>query len=191
MYESRRLALTVIGAALVALSACARPPADEYRVSLTVEDIMNAIVDPASDAIWGSVEVVATLEGTVEKQPRTDEDWTTLRRHTLTLMEAGNLLLMPGRRVAKPGEKAEDPRVDRHPEEIEALIARDRAVWIAHAHELQAAAAATLAAIEARNVKALVEAGETLDLACETCHKTYWYKPSPEPVNDPPPRPEH
>ena len=84
MYELRRLPLVVIGAALITFSGCARPPADDYRISLTVKDIMDAIVDPSSDAIWGSVEVVATLEGTVEKQPRTDDDWKALRRHAVT-----------------------------------------------------------------------------------------------------------
>ncbi|MNC98622.1 hypothetical protein D3C83_166460 [compost metagenome] len=30
-------------------------------------------------------------------------------------------------------------------------------------------------AIEARNVQGLSEAGEALDVACENCHKVYWY----------------
>ena len=99
----------------------------------------------------------------------------------MTLMEASNLLLMPGRKIAKPGEKAGDPRVDRDPDEIQAHIARDPPAWISHAHALQAAATETLQAIDARNVKALVDAGEVLDQACETCHKTYWYRPSTQP----------
>ena len=85
---------------------------------------MESIVDPAADSIWGAVEIVATLEGKVEKQPRTDDEWRALRRHAVTLMEAGNLLVMPGRTIARPGEKAGDPRVDLHPDEIEARIAR-------------------------------------------------------------------
>ena len=98
--------------------------------------------------------------------------------------------MMPGRVVAKPGEKAEDPRVDLHPEEIEALIAKDRAAWVSNAHTLQEAAAKTLKAIEARDVEGLMDQGEVLDQACEQCHKNYWYRPSPQPVNDPPPKPE-
>jgi hypothetical protein len=176
---------------LTALVACRPAPSVEYRVHATVKELMDSIVDPSSDAIWGSVEVVATLEGTVEKQPKTDDDWKTLRRHAVSLIEASNLLLMPGRRVARPGEKAEDARVDLQPEEIEARIAQDRSVWVSHAHTLQEAALETLEAIDARSVKALVDTGETLDQACETCHKTYWYRPSPLPVNDPPPKPEH
>lgn len=151
---------------------------------------MGSIVDPAADSIWGAVEIVATLDGTVEKRPRTDDDWHALRRHAVTLMEAGNLLVMPGRTVARPGEQAGDQRVDRHPDEIEALIARDRPMWISHAHALHTAATTTLEAIDARNLKGLIDAGEVIDQACEACHQTYWYRSSPQPVNDPPPRPE-
>jgi hypothetical protein len=151
---------------------------------------MESIVDPAADSIWGAVEIVATLEGTVEKQPRTDDEWQALRRHAVTLVEAGNLLLIPGRKVARPGAKAGDPRVDRHPDEIQARIAQDQSAWTSHARALQTAATETLEAIDAKSVKALIDAGERLDLACEACHTAYWYRPSPQPVTDPPPRPE-
>ena len=76
------------------------------------------------------------------------------------------------------------------PDEIEARIAQDPSVWTSHARALQVAATETLTAIDARSVKALIDAGEALDQACETCHQTYWYRPSPQPVTDPPPRPE-
>jgi len=151
---------------------------------------MESIVDPAADSIWRAVEVVATLEGTVHKQPETDDEWRALRRHAVTLMEAGNLLLIPGRNVARAGEKAGDGRVDLHPDEIEARIAGNRSAWTTHARALQTAARETLEAIDAKSVKALIDAGERLDLACEACHTTYWYRPSPQPVTDPPPRPE-
>ena len=165
----------------LAVIGCAGPPAAEYRAMATVREIMESIVDPAADAIWGAVEIVVTLDGKFEKQPRTDDEWRGLRRQAVTLMEASNLLLMPDRKVARPGEKAGDQRVDRDPDEIQAHIARDPSAWISHAHALQAAATETLQAIDARNVKALVDAGEVLDQACETCHKTYWYRPSPQP----------
>jgi len=175
---------------LVATTACGRAPEVEYRTAATVREVMQAIVDPAADAIWAAVEIEATMEGTVYKRPETDEEWHALGRHALTLMEAGNLLLMPGRPVAKPGERAGDPRIDRHPDEIEAQVARDRSLWASHAQTLQAAADRTLQAIAVKDVTALVDAGEALDLACERCHQTYWYRESPQPVQDPPPRPE-
>ena len=42
------------------------------------------------------------------------------------------------------------------------------------AHRLQDAAAESLKAIDAKDVTALLNAGETLDAACESCHREYW-----------------
>jgi hypothetical protein len=140
---------------------------------------MDSLIDPSADAIWDSVEIIATLEGTEHKAPKTDDDWKTLRRHAIAVIEASNLLLIPGRHVARPGEKAEDPRVDLHPEEIETLLATDPAAWALRAHWLHDAAMQSLKAIEARDVTALLNSGETLDAACESCHRNYWYRTPP------------
>ena len=169
------LALAVVAAIA---SACS-PSAPEFRLTSTVKDIMDSVVDPNADAIWDSVEVVVTLEGTVEKEPKTDEDWKALRRHAISLAEASNLLLIPGRHIAKPGEKAEDARVDLQPEEIEARVKQDAAAWAAGAHGLHDAVMESLKAIEARDVKALLNAGDLLDQSCETCHRKYWYRVPP------------
>jgi hypothetical protein len=160
-------------------AACSRAPTPEFQPTATVKDIMDSVVDPNADAIWDSVEIVATLQGTEEKAPRTDEDWRTLRRHAISLLEASNLLLVPGRRIARPGEKAEDERVDLKPEEIEERVKNDPAAWTTGAHALHAATLESLKAIEARDVKALLNAGGVLDQSCETCHRQYWYRVAP------------
>jgi hypothetical protein len=136
---------------------------------------MDSIVDPAADYIWGSVETVVDAEGVHEKAPHTDEDWKNLRRHAIMLLEAPNLLQVPGRRVAKTGEKAENPEVELAPEQIQQAIDRDRASWQRYAQGLHDAAMLTLRAIAARNTEQLVESGDALDAACENCHKHYWY----------------
>jgi hypothetical protein len=138
---------------------------------------MESIVDPSADGIWDSVEIVATLQGTEEKRPRTDEDWKGLRKHAVALVEASNLLLIPGRRVAQPGQRAEFPSADLHPEEVEAAIAKYPEAWGNRAHVLHDAATETLHAIEAKDVKQLLDAGDVLDQACESCHRAYWYRP--------------
>lgn len=172
--------MLVLALACVAVSACSTPaPATEFRTTATVKDIMDAVIDPSSDALWDSVEIVATLDGVEHKQPRTDDDWKKLRREAITLVEASNLLLIPGRQVAKAGEKAEDARVDLHPEEIQALIAKDMAAWTKRAHGLHDAAMESLKAIDAKDVNALMNAGETLDESCESCHRNYWYRVAP------------
>jgi len=165
---------------LILLTAgCSRQAGPEFRTTATVKDIMDSVVDPSADALWDSVEIIATLEGTEHKAPKTDEDWKTLRRHAITLIEASNLLLIPGRQVARAGEKAEDARVDLHPEEIQRLLEGDPAAWALRAHRLHDASLESLKAIEARDVTALMNSGETLDSACESCHRNYWYRTPP------------
>ena len=170
--------LLLCGCAVCA-ARCSRAPSPEFQPTATVKDIMDSVVDPSADAIWDSVEIVATLQGTEEKAPKTDEDWKNLRRHAISLLEASNLLLVPGRHVAKPGEKAEDERVDLKPEEIEDRVKNDPAAWTTGAHGLHAATLESLKAIEARDVKALLNAGDVLDQSCETCHRQYWYRVAP------------
>ncbi len=45
------------------------------------------------------------------------------------------------------------------------------------AHALQDAGLKALAAIDAKNVDGLSDAGEAIDEACEQCHLKYWYPP--------------
>jgi hypothetical protein len=171
--------LMVLAGCVWSASACSGSAPPEFRPTATVKDIMDSVVDPNADFIWDSVEVVATLQGIEEKAPKTDEDWKTLRRHAISLLEASNLLLVPGRRVAKPGEKADDERVDLKPDEIETRVKDDPIAWRTGAHGLHDATLESLQAIEARDVKALLNAGDALDQACETCHRRYWYRVAP------------
>jgi hypothetical protein len=173
------LALTSM---LVLLAACtAKQPQQaaqqepDYRVTATVKDIMDSMVDPGSDVLWDSVETIVSAKGTEEKMPRTDEEWKNVRNHAIMLLEATNLLLMPGRHVAKSGEKADDPKVELAPEQIETLINQDRAAWVKFAHGLHDATMESFKAIEKRDVEGLLNTGDGIDRACENCHLKYWY----------------
>jgi len=147
----------------------------EYRLTATVKDLMDSMVDPGADFLWGAVETVVSAKGTEEKMPRTDEEWKEVRRHAIMLLEATNALQIPGRKVARPGEKAEDPKVELAPEQIEELINKDRAAWIKHAHGLHDATMQAFAAIEAKDPEKLLDVGNAIDEACEKCHLQYWY----------------
>jgi hypothetical protein len=136
------------------------------------------MVDPSADVLWDSVETIISAAGVEEKRPSTDEEWLNVRRHAVQLIEATNLLLIPDRHVARPGEKAEDPKVELGPEEIETLINGDRRAWIDFAHGLHDAAVPALKAIDAKNADGLFDAGGKIDTACENCHLRYWYPPS-------------
>ena len=160
-------------------------PQAEYRTTATVKDIMDALVDPGSDYIWDSVETVVSAKGTVEKAPHTDEEWKEVRNHALMLLEATNLLQIPGRHVAKPGEKADDPKVELSPDQIEEAINKDRAAWIKYAHGLHDATMEAFKAIEAKDSEGLLNAGDGIDNACEKCHLQYWYPNENKPQSAP------
>ena len=166
--------LLIVGLLFFFTTACTGP-APEYQTEVTIKDLMDSVVDPNADYVWQSVSTTVSSEGIVEKAPRTDDDWREVRRHSIALMEATNALQIPGRRVARPGEKSEDPRIEEPPEVIQTIIDSDRASWYKNAHGLYAAAALLLKATDAKNVDGLVDAGDKVDKACEICHLKYWY----------------
>ncbi len=179
----RKYSLFAVGIAMVLGSGCAQQqkteapaqPQPEYRITATVKDIMDSMVDPGSDVIWDSVETIVSAKGVEEKAPHTDEEWKNVRNHAMMLLEATNLLQMPGRHVAKAGEKADDPKVELAPDQIEAIINQDRASWIKFAHGLHDATMEAFKAIEAKDTEALLNSGDGIDQACEKCHLKYWY----------------
>jgi hypothetical protein len=152
--------------------AVAQPP---YTTSATIKDLMLSMIDTAADDVWLSVSTVSTATGTVETAPKNDEDWNKIRRGAITLAEAANLLMIPGRKVARPGEKSETPGVELEPEEMDVLIAKDRASWNQRALDLHKAALEVLAAVDERNADKVFEVGERIEIACENCHSQYWY----------------
>jgi hypothetical protein len=147
----------------------------DYRLTATVRDLMDSVIEPSAEFIWQSVETIVSAKGVEERMPRTDEEWREVRRRAITLLEATNLLLIPGRRVAKPGEKAEDPNVELAPEQIQDMIDKDRASWIQFAHALHEATMESFKAIEAKDAEQLLDVSSAIDEACENCHLKYWY----------------
>jgi hypothetical protein len=175
---------------IVGLAACTEQTAtteseSPYKITATIQDIMDAQVDPAADEIWNSVASIVTPSGVEEKQPRTDEEWEALRLKSFLLIEGANLLVMPGRRVAPegapldPAELAGDP-----PDTIQKQMETNRAAWIRLAQGLHDASLEVKAAIEAKSPAQLIDAGEKLDTACENCHSTFWYPNAPPLLND-------
>jgi hypothetical protein len=185
------LCLFLVFLSLVSASACrgqqpASDPQPEYSPTATIKDIMDAIVDPSADVVWESVQTIVTPAGVDERQPRTDEEWAAVRRGAIRVVEGTNLLMMPGRHVARPHEKSETPGVELEPEEIEANINKDRAQWNKLAKGLYDTGMEALKAIEAKDVNALIDIGGRIDMACENCHMTYWYPNQPLPPADDP-----
>jgi plastocyanin len=173
-------ALAVALSALVfVIAGCnTREERAQFRPTATIKDIMVSVIDPEADVLWNAVATIVNSSGTEEREPRTDEDWATLRRSAIQLVEATNLLRVPGRQVARLGEKSENPRIELQPETIQKMIAEDPAGWSALVDRLHDAATPALKAIDAKDVKGLFDAGDQIEHACEACHQRYWYPPA-------------
>jgi hypothetical protein len=171
------LALLLVGAACTQPAAPPppAPPQPEYTPTATVKDLMQSVVDPSADVVWLAVTTVESAAGTVDTAPHSEEEWTKVRHGAIALTEAANLLMVPGRHVARPGEKSETPGVELEPSEMEALITKDLAAWQKRARALHDAGYAALQAIEARDAEKVFEVGEQIERACESCHAHYWY----------------
>jgi cytochrome c556 len=141
----------------------------------TVKDLMLAIIDTNADVVWESVSSVSNEKGLVETRPQTDEDWQKVRRGAVALAEGANMLMIPGRRVARPGEKSETPGVELEPEEMDALIAKDPAAFHKRAADLRTAALEILDAVDKKDADKVFAIGEHIERACENCHSHYWY----------------
>ncbi len=155
-----------------------------YRITATVQDIMDTEVDPSADLLWGSVGFIATTKGVQDKTPRTDKEWETVRHSALVLIEATNLLVIPGRQVAEEGkslDKEEKGGVE-DPKEIQKAIEVNRAAFINFAHALHDVGTDMLKAIDKRDVAGMDMAGEKMDAVCEQCHRTFWYPNAVEPI---------
>jgi hypothetical protein len=153
----------------------AEPAAPEYMPTATIKDLMKSMIDPSADVVWNSVTSVSTAKGLEENAPKTPEEWELVRQAAIRLIEAPNLLVMPGRHVARPGEKSEAPGVELEPSQMEELINKDRASFQARAKALHDVGLEALQAVEARDAARIVEAGDHMEMACENCHMNYWY----------------
>jgi hypothetical protein len=176
--------LLFVVCAAVAAGSCqsnqpapAAPAVDQppYTTTATVKDIMLHIIDPAGDMVWDSVATVIDKGGIHETMPKTDEEWFKVRSGLIMMIEGSNLLMIPGRKVARPGEKSETPGVELEPSEMDELIAKDRKAWYDRAKALHDIAQNVLEVVDKRDAQKLFDVGEDIDKACENCHRQYWY----------------
>ena len=167
----------MIATLLCVAGGCSRqgPPGPELATSATIKDLMDAMVDPSAEYLFENIVEIVDEKGIIDKTPKTDDEWKEVRRRALMLVEAPNLLVAPGRKVAQPGDKAEYPEVELGAEQIQRLIDDDRDAFVRRARRLQDAAALALKAIDARDKTELFSKLEDVDKACESCHLHYWY----------------
>jgi hypothetical protein len=112
---------------------------------------MESTVHPSAEVLFDSVGTIISISGVEEIAPKNDEEWATVQHNALTLAEAGNLLMMPGR-----------AKQDSH--------------WMKLAQALVDAGVVAHKAAQAKNAQALFEAGGQIYEACQGCHTRYWPK---------------
>jgi hypothetical protein len=166
--------------------AFAAPLPGGLQPASSILDLMIDPIDSSADFLWDAVATVSTPKGVEEHQPRTDDEWKTVHRKALLLMEGANLLVIEGRQVAHPGQQLEDPPGpgDYTPEQAQAAIDQERAAFVAFARALQSSAGDLKEAIEKRDIDAYLKAGGEIDEACEACHTKFWYPNAPKPPSD-------
>jgi len=163
------------GTALGQIKASMKPDSAGFVPRATIVEIMDSMVMSTASVLWNAVGVSVTANGVEETVPETDEDWAALRYAAVTMAEATNSILIPGRHAA-PADMERDPAdTSLTPAQIEARIQQNWATWVGLAHALDAAALEAIQAIDARDVDMLSEVGGTIDAACESCHLQFWY----------------
>jgi hypothetical protein len=137
--------------ALVLLSACRSEPPPPYRPVADVKQLMQTVVDPAADVIWGAVGAIVSEKGTEEFAPRNDEEWAGVRNSAYVLAESGNLLMMG----ARPKDKQE---------------------WMRFSQQLVEVGTRAIQAAEAKDKDKVFEVGGELYSVCANCHERYQVK---------------
>lgn len=184
--NSKIIISTLLTSLILLLGGCGQhdaspPPKAEVKTEspfkpvATLQELMVSVIDPNIDPIWNAVSTVNTQAGSVDKVPQTDEEWTQLRHHAITLIEVSNLLAIEGRPIAAQGLSTSSSPAELSPAEIQKNIAAKRTDFNNHARAFQNASQLLLKAIDAKNAEDLVQVGGLVDQVCEQCHKQFWY----------------
>jgi len=128
--------------------AAAAPAAAATAPIASVKQIMIGIVDPASKAVFSSVNTIETKEGTQEIAPHTEAEWQVVGSSAAALVESGNLILANGRAV-------------------------DQGDWVTFAKAMIDSSKSALQATQAKKPKDLFDASGDIYDACTKCHTKY------------------
>lgn len=141
----------------VLLAACSAPEetatADttggpNYNTTLNVQEVMALVLEPASDILWDSGGWVLDASGYEELYPTTDEGWDYVLAQAAVVVEAGNMLALPGR-------------------------AEDNDAWMIYAEGLSEAGVLAMEAAASHNEDDFFQAGAQLYSVCTACHQAY------------------
>jgi hypothetical protein len=163
--------------ASVAAPAPVSPTTQTLEVVASIQELMDAVIDPSADALWDSVSITTTAKGAVFHQPHSDEEWQEARRHAIALIEGTNLLVMDGRKLVAPGSPVLDQGTSGvlSAEAGQQLFDAQHSTFVQFARALREAGAQMLTAIDKKDPTGMMNAGAAMDGVCESCHLTFWY----------------
>ena len=130
-------------AAVLLVIVCGSVTLAQVEPELTVKEIMNGIITPTTNTIWGAYQL------------QTDAQWQEVQNAALAVIGAGNLLALGGSAPGEPAIAAEDAWREYN----EQMIAAAREVLVAVAEKDEEALS------NAGN--------NSLYPPCESCHKQY------------------
>lgn len=152
-----KVAAMVMWAGLASLAACQKPtppaPAAHratppFNTTLSLHDLMEHVIDPATDIVWGASGIMVDMKGEHDLSPKTPQGWAVVRDAAALVAESGNLLLLPGR-------------------------VRDGKTWTGQAGRISTLGLAAMKAADEKDKDALLRIGGHLHDACEECHRVY------------------
>ena len=145
-----RKALSLLVLTLLGCRAAPEPP-PPYKPVADVKLLMQAVVDPAADVVWGAVGTIDSKDGIQEIFPKDDAEWAVVRNNAVVLTESGNLLMM-GTRPKDDGD------------------------WMRYCQDLIDVGARAVKAAEAKDKDAVFEVGGEIYAVCSACHEKYQVK---------------
>jgi hypothetical protein len=132
------------------LSACTEAPPEPppFRAVINTQQLMAAIVDPATDVVWGAVGTIVSEEGVEEIFPRTEQEWLVVQNAAMVMMESGNLMMI--------GERSQEGE------------------WNQMSRDLIEVGERALVAAVSQDPDAVFSLGGEIYEVCTRCHETYW-----------------
>src|SRR5215471_12132288 len=130
------------------------PLIGDMKPVVSVKELMEYMIDPASDYVFDSVKTIVQPNGkTVEIVPKTDDDWKKLQVGAVTMLE-GIYLLKVQRPFAPAGDLNNSVGPDANelsPTEIAAKVQKDPVEWNARIEALRNVGLQVLEIVKRKN----------------------------------------
>ena len=146
-------------------TAAQAPLWGDLKPVVSVKELMKYMIDPVADNVFNAVGTTVTRQGTIDIEPKTEDDWDKVRTGAVSLAE-GAYLLKIRRPFTPPGDEndsAGPDAVELSPAQITAKVERDPVEWNARIEALRNVALEALDVAKRKDVAELWDVGENLE----------------------------